>query len=109
MVAAVWTATHQLRGAATREVEVRLPLQALSARGRVRGVTVSFRRGDEVMRALSQRWEHPPAEMITRVSLPEGRCEAEVTVERDAVLLNRTSLVEVRADEPLRLSAPEPL
>lgn len=109
MILAVWIATHQLRGAATREVEVRVPLRALSAQGTVRGVTVSFRRGDEVMRSLSQRWSRAPDEMVARVSLPEGPCDAEVTVERDAVLLNRTTAVEVRADEALRLRAPDPL
>ena len=106
LVTAVWIASTQLKGAVTREVEVRVPLAAASAAAPVRGVSVSFRRGDEVLREVAQRWDVAPREMVVRVSLPEGPCVAEVTVERAARLSARDCRVEVRAGETLVLTAP---
>lgn len=106
LVAAVWVATRTLKGSVTREVELRVPLAAVAMGGRVRAVTVSFRRGDTVIREVSQRWEQSPAAMVTRVSLPEGPCEAAVTVERDARLLSRERHIDVHADEALVLEPP---
>lgn len=106
LVMAVWVASRQLKGASTREVELHVPLAALSAGGAVRAATVSFRRGDTVLREVSQRWESAPAEMVARVSLPEGPCQAEVTVQRESTVLTRACAVEVRPDEVLRLPAP---
>lgn len=106
LVTGVWVASTQLKGAVTREVEVRVPLAAASASAPVRGVSVSFRRGDEVLRAVAQRWDVAPREMVVRVSLPEGPCVAEVTVERAARLSARACRVEVRAGDTLVLTAP---
>jgi hypothetical protein len=44
--------------------------------------------------------------MSARVALPEGPCQAEVTVQRESTLLSRECAVEVRPDEVLRLPAP---
>lgn len=106
LVSGVWLVSSQLKGNVAREVEVRVPLAAAAAAGPVRGVRVSFHRGDEVIREVAQRWDVAPAEMVARVSLPEGPCEASVTVERAARLSSRASRVEVRADDPLVLAAP---
>lgn len=106
LVTGVWLVSSQLKGNVAREVEVRVPLAEAAAAAPVRAVSVSFRRGDEVLREVSQRWEVAPREMVVRVSLPEGPCVASVTVERAARLSERASRVEVRAGDPLVLAAP---
>lgn len=103
LVGGVWLVSSQLKGNVVREVEVRVPLAPL---GDVRAASVSFRRGDEVLREVAQRWAVAPAEMVARVSLPEGPCRAEVSVERGARLLTRASRVEVRAGDAIVLAPP---
>lgn len=109
IVLGVWVASRQLKGAATREVELRLSLVGRSGDAPVRAVTVQFYRENEEIRSITQRWTQAPPELVARVSLPEGRCEARVSVERGGRLLERSAVVEVRPDEVLRLRAPESL
>ena len=112
LVAGVFLVTQELKTRVPRDVEVHVGLGAFVRAGEApRAVEVTLSRGAEVVRSLERRYpatERPPGDLVTTLSLPEGRFWAHVAVTLDNRVLARDGAVTVHAGTLLELPAPSP-
>jgi hypothetical protein len=106
----VWLIGTKLAPVMPREVEVHVRLAAFrdEATGRASEITVAFERGNDTVRAVTERFgaAGPPVLWQHTIDLPEGDYSAVVTVNVNGHTVRRTTQVHAHAGAPLEVMPP---